>query len=223
MRYFPLSTSEIYNNLVLLGRLCDLLEGWIEDYPTDFATPGTSGAITALIKQISSNPCTLHYGSDILPFLDELPNLQDVEASWSIQEDSQGDSDEEGVGLLDDEEDGRARRNIIGDPSISATTAHAGNPNVETKPKPSTRERKGSLPLSIAPPLSATLSASSDNSGRTSGTFPRRNSPRELVKLAQTLATYDPLDIAQQITKIQSEIFLEIEVCLTSVSQNGFD
>ncbi|KIJ22487.1 hypothetical protein M422DRAFT_277069, partial [Sphaerobolus stellatus SS14] len=68
-------------------RICDLLEEWIATYPNDFATSGAHGAITALVKQISSNPSTLHYGSDILPFLAELPSLQDLDASWSMPSD----------------------------------------------------------------------------------------------------------------------------------------
>jgi len=203
-----------------------MLEGWIEDYPTDFATPGAFGAISALIKQISSNPCTLHYGSDILPFLDEIPTLQDVDTSWSIQEDLLEDSDEEMFELLDDEEDKEARIGMTRESFSSPTATPVPNLKVVGKPKLSTRERKGSLPMSTKSgftPLSATLSASSDNSTKASGNVPKRNTPRDLLKLAQTMATYDPLDIAQQITKIQSEIFLDIEVHPFRVSLNALD
>jgi hypothetical protein len=202
---------------LLSYRICDLLEGWIKDYPTDFATPGTSGAITALLKQISSHLYTLHYGSDILPFLDEIPHLQDVDASWSFYEDAGEDSDEEGIELLEDEEEVGLR--VAARPETASSTASPTVSNPETKSKLSTRERKGSLPLSTrssAMPLSITLSGSSDPSRIAA--MPKRNSPRELVRLAQTLATYDALDIAQQITKMQSEMFLAIEVCISRVS-----
>lgn len=194
-----------------------MLEGWIRDYPSDFATPGASGAIIALVKQISSHLYTLHYGSDILPFLDEIPHLQDMDASWSIQEDAGRDSDEDdGTPLLEDEEE--TPREVVGpDTASSATTSSVSNESKSTQL--STRERKGSLPLSTrssAAPLSVTLSGSSDPTR--SFPMPKRNSPKELVRLAQTLATYDALDIAQQITKMQSEMFLAIEVGITRVS-----
>lgn len=141
--------------------------------------------------------------------------MQDVDASWSLHEDVKDDSDDEAAGLLEDEEEeGWLGRHVA---STTKTTPVA-NPNImETKPKLTTRERKGSLLLSTnssAIPLSTTLSGSSDASNRIGANLPKRNSPRELVKLAQTLATYDSLDIAQQITKMQSEMFLAIEVCV---------
>ncbi|KAF8591835.1 ras GEF [Ramaria rubella] len=204
-------------------RICDLLEEWIENYPNDFAAPGTMGAITALVKQISSNPCTLHYGSDILPFLDEISGLQDLDASWSIQpDDSRDESDDEGFGIQDDEDDAGSRHSIARDsPALTKTSGPDTDP-LERRPKLSsmtTRERKGSLPLStksmMSTPLITTLSGPSEVTrpfvGKPIVNVPPRNSPRELVKLAQTLATYDPSDIAQQITKMQSELFLAIE------------
>lgn len=214
MRYLSSQNSLSYNNPIGPScRICDMLQGWIEDYPTDFATPGTAGAINALIKQISSNPCTLHYGSDILPFIEELPTLHDVDTSWSIQEDSRGDSDED----IEDEEDDAARKSILND----SVTAAVANANLEVMSRPSTRERTGSLPFSarsISLPLSTTFSASSDSSSRTSGSMPKKNSLKDLVKLAVTVLNFDLSEIAQQITKIQSEIFLDIEVCSTRVS-----
>ncbi|KAF8509830.1 hypothetical protein JB92DRAFT_3119551 [Gautieria morchelliformis] len=196
-------------------RICNLLEGWIEDYPTDFATPGASGAITALVKQISTNACTLHYGSDILPFLDELTDLQDGEASWSVHEDLREESDDDEAELMDDEEAEGPRGNVMSDTIALPIIMPLADPDaVESKPKLSTRQRKGSLPLSTRSttiPLSTTLSGASDPSNKSLGGMPKKNSPRELVKVAQTLATYDPTDVAQQITKMQSDIFLAIE------------
>jgi hypothetical protein len=126
------------------------------------------------------------------------------------------ESDEEEE-LMGDEEAAGPRGNVMSDTMPLPIIMPVADPDVvEVKAKLSTRQRKGSLPLSTkstAVPLSTTLSGASDPSNKPLGSTPKRNSPRELVKLSQTLATYDPMDIAQQITKMQSEIFLAIEVC----------
>jgi len=208
-------------------RICDLLEEWIRAFPSDFATPGAYGAITALAKQISSNPSTLHYGSDILPFLEILPTLQDADASWALPcEDTPGDSEDEG--LDDEEEEGVTSPTtpiITNMPNDSDTVVNSSirdsiTASVQSQPKTNgTRERKGSLPLSSKSMLTTTTSTSSSEGPRPYPkhipTGPRTgNSVKELVKLAQNLATYDTLEIAQQITRMQSELFLKIEVCI---------
>ena len=90
----------------LNSRICTLLEQWIHDHPTDFAVPGTAGALQALIKQILRQPHTLYYGSDFLPFLEILPTLQDQDSSWAVTVETViADSDE-----LDSDSDGGYER-----------------------------------------------------------------------------------------------------------------
>lgn len=153
--------------------------------------------------------------------MDELHTLQDIDASWGIQtQDPQDESDDDFDLLDDDDYEGFAReRPSDVPPPYEAPDTGIGTSQVRSKSSIiSTRERKGSLPLStkslIVGQLASTLTVSSDitrsNVDR-AGHIPR-NSPKDLVRLSQTLATYDPLDIAQQITKIQTDLFLAIEV-----------
>lgn len=67
-------------------RICNLLLEWKEHYPTDFAAVGSHGALSALLKQIISNMHLVHYGSDLLPLLEQLPSLRDRETTWCKQE-----------------------------------------------------------------------------------------------------------------------------------------
>ena len=66
-------------------RICHLLETWIRDYPNDFAVKGTVGALNALIKSIISKTHLLHYGSEFLPFFEQLPSLVEQDAAWSMK------------------------------------------------------------------------------------------------------------------------------------------
>lgn len=202
-----------------------MLEEWTEEYPTDFATPGSSGALTALVKQILSNSHTYHYGSEILPFINELPHLQDADTSWSIKiAASREESDDDGVGLLEDEDEESTKGGAL-DPSASVTTTAplANADSVHPKIKPPSiamRERKGSLPLStksiLSTPLTTTLSGSSGSSRSMSGKpnlgSSSKASIKELARTSQALVAVDTMDIAQEITRRQSELFLAIEV-----------
>lgn len=196
-------------------RICDLLEEWISTYPTDFATPGTHGALVALVKHISSNPCTLHYGSDILPFLDELPRLKDMDSSWGLPCQDPAASDESDT-LLEEVETISLSKNISQETFASSAVHSSGKDtsSVQSKPKSSTRERKASLPLSTKSMTSPTGSDNHRLSSKAPSSLPSRNSLKDLIRLSQTLATYETEEIAQQITKMQTDLFLAIEVCI---------
>ncbi|KIJ27173.1 hypothetical protein M422DRAFT_271663 [Sphaerobolus stellatus SS14] len=215
--------SELLLGCYAQMRICDLLEEWIATYPNDFATSGAHGAITALVKQISSNPSTLHYGSDILPFLAELPRLQDLDASWSMPSDdiSRYSEDDDG-----DEEDSSIRYSNVPSTLVTDSTiavdfsiqdSVSSFSSFSKPPLNGTRDRKGSLPLSGKSILSTqTLSLSSDSSrsysrGITNLQRVTGNSPKDFVKLSSNLSTFDPIQIAEQITKMQSDLFLKIE------------
>ncbi|KAF8516181.1 ras guanine nucleotide exchange factor domain-containing protein [Hysterangium stoloniferum] len=198
-------------------RICDLLEEWVSTYPNDFATPGTHGAIAALVKQIASNPCTLHYAADILPFLDQLPSLEDMDSSWSMACKEAHESDDDEPGFGEDDSDDSATRISMSETTTASIHANGDDFSSEITKKFATRGRKGSLPLStksiISTPLTTTISSQSSEVSRLYGKTPGqpRNSLKELVRLSQGLATYDSLDVAQQITKMQSDLFLAIE------------
>jgi hypothetical protein len=68
----------------------------MKDYPTDFAAPGALGALSAILKQIVTNVHMTHYASDLLPFLDQIPTLVDLEGCWALKSDDvENFSDEE--------------------------------------------------------------------------------------------------------------------------------
>lgn len=86
-------------------RICNLLSQWKENYPHDFGAPGTFGALQALLKQVVSNVHLVHYASDLIPFLDEIPKLEDRESTWCKKEETVGadDSEDESANGTDDE------------------------------------------------------------------------------------------------------------------------
>ncbi|GJJ09683.1 hypothetical protein Clacol_003907 [Clathrus columnatus] len=211
MRYIIIRTYLLAHTLNQLHRICDLLEEWISTYPTDFATPGTHGAIVALVKQISSNPCTLHYGSDILPFLDELPRLKDLDSSWALPCEDPTASDESDT-LLEDEMTSLPKN--TSQETFDSSAVHSSGKDtssVQSRSKSSIRERKASLPLSTKSLTSPTGNDSHRLSSSRAPLTLSRNSLKDLIRLSSTLSTYDPEEIAQQITKMQSDLFLAIE------------
>ena len=96
----------LYSSIIdAIIRICNLLSQWKENYPNDFGAPGTFGALQALLKQVVSNVHLVHYASDLIPFLDEIPKLEDRESSWCKKEETIGgdDSEDESANGTDDE------------------------------------------------------------------------------------------------------------------------
>lgn len=181
-------------------RICQLLETWIRDYPHDFAVKGTAGALNALIKSIISKTHLLHYGSEFLPFLEQLPGLVDQDSAWALKVViSDNDSDDYIPDDEDDEETHTAKSQDGSGSTISADSHKVAFPS---------RERKSSLPLPKA------LSPAQLN-----GINPQAydQSPKQhikdLVKLAQHVLNTDSDEIAQEITRQGVKRFLEIKVC----------
>lgn len=98
------SWYHIIQLLTLSNRICNLLSQWKENYPNDFGAPGTFGALQALLKQVVSNVHLVHYASDLIPFLDEVPKLIDRESTWCKKEETVGadDSEDESADETDD-------------------------------------------------------------------------------------------------------------------------
>lgn len=76
-------------------RICWLLDHWTRLYPSDFAVPGTAGALSALIKSVIGKTYLLHYGSEFIPFMDMLPTLKDQDTAWAMKvQEPKDDSDD---------------------------------------------------------------------------------------------------------------------------------
>lgn len=198
-------------------RICQLLDLWISLYPTDFAVSGASSALAALIKSILNKTYLLHYGAEFLPFLEMVSGLKDKDASWGLKvEDENSDtssiSDEENSFLVDQPVSQRsASPSPL--PADNGTLVPAG-PNSGVA-----RERKASLPLTakalIAPPSTSSggsFPLQAPMSSREPVNLSYKGILRALQSTSQTLHAYDPADIAQEMTRLQCQFFLRIEV-----------
>jgi len=186
------------------------LEVWIADYPTDFAVNGSAGALTALIRSMLAKPHLLHYGSQLLPFLEVLPTLQDQDSGWGVQPEIKDESDVED--FLDDDEDlqpDKCEQEAPSPQSPPDTTPPAPlPPRVKTNISQSnTRDRK---PGPLMRSLGLVLGGSSDYDQ------PTKQQLKELVKISNELIMIDPSDIAEEITRIQAKYFLAITVSFFS-------
>lgn len=178
-------------------RICHLLELWIRDYPYDFAVRGTAGALSALIKSIISKTYLLHYGSDFLPFLEVLPNLVDVDAAWALKVEDLADESDDSYSLLEDDDENASKSEVDSQSNLNASSS-----TMKGKPATGFRERKGSLPLSAKALLPQNNHVNEDPTPK--------DQLKKLFRLAQEVNATDPEEIAQEITRLQSKLFLQI-------------
>ncbi|KAL1951959.1 hypothetical protein VTO73DRAFT_1108 [Trametes versicolor] len=197
-------------------RLCQLLDLWLNVYPTDFAVPGATSALAALIKSIITKTYLLHYGAEFLPFLEMVSGLKDKDASWALKVEEESSD----TSSVSDEEHSFLVRSTSPRPASPPPVKQEPVP-VSTPSVPSgfARERKASLPLTAK----ALIAAPSLNSTNPSPRLPHREPEdanvvypvkfilRYLQGVSQSLQIADPSDIAQEITRIQCQFFLRIE------------
>ncbi|KAF8973945.1 ras guanine nucleotide exchange factor domain-containing protein [Flammula alnicola] len=182
-------------------RICHLLETWIRDYAHDFAVKGTAGALNALIKSIISKTHLLHYGSEFLPFLEQLPGLVDEDSAWALKvEILDTDSDDYAP---EDEDDEETR---IDETESFETAGSPQAPSSSPKIIFPSRERKASLPLPRA-----LLSPQTNGLHPTTYDQSPKQHIRDLTKLAQDVLNTDSDDIAQEITRQGVRRFLAIK------------
>ncbi|TFK89976.1 ras GEF [Polyporus arcularius HHB13444] len=195
-------------------RICQLLDHWINLYPTDFAVSGASGALGALIKSILNKTYLLHYGAEFLPFLEMVSSLRDKDSSWGLKvEDESSDNSS-----LSDEEHSFLMDNAVSQRSMSPTPIPADNASTGASGSQSgfARERKASLPLTAkaliaVPASSAPFGHLSDPVSGTASGMSAKVILRTLQTTSQALYACDPADIAQEMTRIQCQFFLRIE------------
>jgi hypothetical protein len=173
-------------------RICHLLEVWIQDYPHDFVVGAAADALNALIKSIVTKTHLLHYGSDLLPFLEGRP-LHDKDSAWAMKVDeptSENDDDD------DDDDDLIPIRESTSTQTQLSEEARSARPQL-----PSTiAERKSSLPL---------IARSNGN------TADQADSVKEVLKnlliTSAKLGNYEPFHVAEEITRVGKRLFLLIE------------
>lgn len=193
-------TSPSLSKFSHLFSICRLLADWIRDYPYDFTVRGTAGALSALVKSIIAKTYLIHYGLEFLPFLETLPSLVDRDASWALKVDSSTEESDDSYSMLDEEEV-RSASPASESPVLSSTSARPLSPTQVS----GTRERKHSLPLGRSTPKSATPSNGEFE-------YSQKHILRELQRISTELFNLTSADVAQEITRIQKGLFLNIQV-----------
>lgn len=196
-------------------RICHLLESWIEQYPHDFAVGAAAAALNALVRAIVSKSHLLHYGSDFLPFLESRP-LIDADASWALKvEESAGDGEDDAYSMFDDDEDEddheqRHPPHLLPLPvhrhPPAPRSAPVRDPD-DSKPRAAARERKSSLPLSAKALMDPGVPQSNPDLDMSPKTI-----LRELQLISTALERIDPDIVAQEITRVEKELFIRIKV-----------
>ncbi|KAG6879284.1 hypothetical protein C0992_003888 [Termitomyces sp. T32_za158] len=171
-------------------RICHLLEIWIRDYPYDFAVRGTASALSALITTIISKTHLLHYGSELLPFLEMLPTLIDHDAAWAVKIDTADEIDDP----YEDEEVHPSRDDSTSPSPVQEQPEHMSSVTA--------RERKSSFPL----PSRLAIGLKQPDME-----LSERQLIKDLLKVSQEIQALEPEEIAQEITRIEVKLFLDIK------------
>lgn len=172
-------------------RICHLLDIWIRDYPYDFAVRGTASALSALITSIISKTHLLHYGSEFRPFLEILPTLIDYDAAWAVKIDTADDIDDP----YDDEEVHPSKND-----SASSSPVQEQPDSI---PSVTARERKSSFPL----PSRLAIGLKQPDAD-----LSEKQLIKDLLKVSQEIQALEPEEIAQEITRVEVKLFLDIKV-----------
>lgn len=173
-------------------------------YPQDFVAPGAEGALRALVNSIVGKSYLLHYGSDFLPFLEHLPNIVDSDSAWAYKDDHQVNDADDRYSISDGEDESLAMNTDSASSNLSSVA-----PSHENSTGSGSRERTQSLPLS-AKALSVPITSPHPSEAP-------EISPKQLLKelsrQSLELQNYDCSEIAEEITRVEGKLFMEIEVC----------
>ncbi|KZT22121.1 ras GEF [Neolentinus lepideus HHB14362 ss-1] len=181
-------------------RICHLLGTWIQDYPYDLAVPGSAGALSAVVKSVMSKSHLLHYAADFLPFLEVLPNLVDRDIDWALKTNDLPDTSDDSYSTSDEE-------------GLEISPVVRESPDSPPAPVRSSgldRDRRPSLPLT-AKALVMPNTPLSDGFGSDASNASTKIIIKELHKICQDLSLLDSKDIAQEITRLEVKLFLQIE------------
>ncbi|KAH8988952.1 ras GEF, partial [Lactarius akahatsu] len=177
-------------------RICHLLEVWIQDYPHDFVVGAAADALNALIKSIVTKTHLLHYGSDLLPFLEARP-LHDKDSVWAMK------VDEPVVEHDDFDDDDNDDDDVI--PVIESTST-------QTQLSEEARPTRPQLPSFIAERKpSLLLSARNNGTSATDQADSVKEVLKNLLITSAKLGNCEPLHVAEEITRVGKRLFLLIE------------
>ncbi|KAI0271372.1 ras guanine nucleotide exchange factor domain-containing protein [Gloeopeniophorella convolvens] len=177
-------------------RICQLVEVWIQDYPHDFAVGGAADALNALVKSILTKTHLLHYGTDLLPFLEGRP-LEDRDSAWALKVVEPTVESEDPYSFSEDDEEAATIAETV--TTTDASPQEESN-STQSHP-PSARERKHSLPLNVR--LNGPIAP--DNPEGVKDIL------RNLLNATSKLNSFEVVAIAEQITRVGKRRFLQIE------------
>jgi hypothetical protein len=173
------------------------LEVWIQDYPYDFAVGAAADALNALVKSIVTKTHLLHYGSDLLPFLERRP-LQDKDSAWAMPVNEPAAESDEPYSFSEDDDD------VV--PSLEGTSVQTlvseDASSTQSLTVASSRERKSSLPLS----------ARSNGTATSEHVESVKDTLKSLLNTTAKLTSCEPQHVAEEITRVGKNLFLLIEV-----------
>lgn len=171
--------------------------------------------MTALVKSIIGKTHLIHYGLEFLPFLEVLPNLVDQDAAWAKKFEDPIDESDDSYSM--EEEDDLITKQSDSPSGSGTSISLSGSSKMgllpPTTPASISRERKQSLPLTAKSLVMPTAKPSYSNGGSIdSADFSTKHILRELVKISQELADIDSTEVAQEITRMETKLFLDIKV-----------
>lgn len=146
----------------------------------------------------------MHYGSDLVPFLEHLSNIVDSDSAWAHKADHLLDDADDPYSISDGE-----------DETLALTAASASSKPPSVAPShvnsigSSSRERKQSLPLSAKALI---MPITSSHPPDVTEILPKQLL-KELGRQSLELQNYDCSEIAEEITRAEAKLFMEIEVC----------
>ena len=206
-------------------RICNLLYEWKEQYPSDFGAPGTFGAFSALLKQIISNVHLVHYGSDLLPFLEDVPTLKDADTMWAKKEDAphlQDDDSDDGNSMFEEAYVPQARD---GDDQPSRGKRGKGKASVRSGGDSRSVNDTRKASVTTSQPITSVRSRDGlpkdGQFGEGTMTMNRldpvkastlRVNTKELLRVSNTILTLEAHHVAQEITRSMAVMFGAIEV-----------
>lgn len=142
----------------------------------------------------------MHYGSQLLPFLEILPILEDQDAVWAVKPELTEESD--GESLMDEEDYIKP----YNDKPDSTLTSLSNPPEIQGTARSHSRERKASLPLVRS--LGLAINGSTEQPDPTS----TKQQLRDLLRVANEVMAIDASEIAEEITRVEAKYFLNMTV-----------
>lgn len=194
--------------------MCSLLEEWMDKFPGDFAAPGAEPALHALIRQLLSLCHTAHYGSDFMSFLEVVPDLVDEERAWALKE---GTKSGDGGSEIDE--------SLVGDEAAEALriAASAAGPDksadslmMRASQKSASSSHQQHPPSSNGGgPPAVMFGEYNSTKGPRGPDVPPGTKPnmKDLLKASLAIVQKPPNFVAEEITRLEVPMFLNVQVC----------